>query len=176
VLEEVAHAAEIALAFFAYIGCEQDGNRRRDVGVAKGGGDAEQGSEAGGVVTDAGGIYAGTIFCFEGIARSACGKDGVEVGREEDTASVHGRGLLRCQFGEGIAFFVEVDVGEAQLIEALDEPGGSGGFSEGWSGDSDHLQLPLTELGLMEMQPVECPVNGGESGEAGDALVNCGGH
>ena len=73
------------------------------------------------------------------------------------------------EFGEGVAFVVEVDVGEAELVEAVEDPGGSGGLAEGWGGDADEVELPLAELGLVEMEPVEGAVDGGEGGEAGDA-------
>ncbi len=68
-----------------------------------------------------------------------------------------------------------MDVGEAELVEALEEPVGAGGFGEGWGGDADHLELPLEELGLVEVQPVEGAMNGGESGEMGDAALGGGG-
>ena len=55
----MAHAAEVAFAFFAYVGGEEDGDGGSEFGVAQGGGDAEQGGEAGGVVADAGGEDAG---------------------------------------------------------------------------------------------------------------------
>lgn len=79
------------------------------------------------------------------------------------------------EFGEGVAGIVEVEVGETEGLEALEEPGGAGGFAEGWGGDADELKLPLAELGLMEVQPVEGAVDGGESGEAGDAALGGGG-
>ncbi len=59
-------------------------------------------------------------------------------------------------------------------VEAVEEPGGAGGFAEGWGGDADQLELPLAELGLVEMQPVEGAVDGGEGGEAGDAALGGG--
>ena len=42
-LEEMAHAAEVAFALFAYVGGEEDGDGRGDVGVAEGGGDGRAG-------------------------------------------------------------------------------------------------------------------------------------
>ena len=60
-------------------------------------------------------------------------------------------------------------------MEAVEEPGGAGGFAEGWGGDADEFELPLAELGLVEMQPVEGSVDGGEGGEAGDAALGGGG-
>jgi len=41
------------------------------------------------------------------------------------------------EFGQGVACVVEVDVGEAEGVEAVEEPGGTGGFAKGWSGDAD---------------------------------------
>jgi len=61
------------------------------------------------------------------------------------------------------------------LLEAVEEPGGAGGFAEGWGGDADQFELPLAELGLMEVEPVEGSVHGGEGGEAGDAALGGGG-
>ncbi len=77
---------------------------------------------------------------------------------------------------EDVACVVDVDVGEAEGVEAVEEPGGSGGFAEGWGGDADEVELPAAELRLVEMQPVEGAVDCGERGEAGDAMVGGGGH
>jgi hypothetical protein len=57
------------------------------------------------------------------------------------------------------------------VVEAVQEPGGSGGFGEGWCGDADELELPAEELRLVEVQPVEGSVDGGEGGESGDAAL-----
>jgi hypothetical protein len=83
----------------------------------------------------------------------------------------------RCwgEFGEGVAGVVEMDVGEAELLEAVEEPGCAGRFAEWWGGDADDVQLPLAELRLVEMQPVEGSVDSGECGEAGDAALGGGG-
>ncbi len=67
-LEEMTHAAEVAFAFFAYVGGEEDGDGWGDVGVAEGGGDGEEAGEAGGVVADAGGVDAGAVGVFDGLA------------------------------------------------------------------------------------------------------------
>ena len=69
------------------------------------------------------------------------------------------------------ADFVKVRVGQAELLEAVEKPGGSCGFAEEWCGDADQFELPLAELRLMEMQPAEGSVHGGERGEAGDAAL-----
>ncbi len=58
-----------------------------------------------------------------------------------------------------------MEVGEAELLEAVEEPGGAGLFGEGWRGDANELKLPLAELRLVEMQPVEGAMDGGEAGE-----------
>ena len=74
----------------------------------------------------------------------------------------------RCRLRRG-------GVGEAELLEAVEEPGCAGGFAEGWGWDADEFQLPLAELGLVEMQPAEGSVDGGERGEACDAALGGGG-
>ena len=63
-------------------------------------------------------------------------------------------------------------------MEALEEPVGAGGFAEGWGGDADYFELPLAELGLVEMEPVKGSVDRGEGGQAGDSALGggCGGH
>ena len=57
-VEEMAHAAEVALAFFAYVGGEEDGHGRGDsrlgLSAVQRGGDGEQSGEAGGVVAGSG--------------------------------------------------------------------------------------------------------------------------
>ncbi len=58
-----------------------------------------------------------------------------------------------------------------RVAEAVEEPCGAGGFFRGGGGDADELQLPLAELGLVEMQPVEGAMNRGEGGDARDAAL-----
>jgi hypothetical protein len=64
-----------------------------------------------------------------------------------------------------------VDVGEAEVLEVFEEVVGAGGFVEGWGRDADQVELPLADLGLVDVQPVEGSVNGGEGGEMADALL-----
>ncbi len=120
---------------------------------------------------------------MRGVPGSSMGSQGVPAGKtvsrwaERRMQGLVGSCMEGQQFGEGVAGFVEVDVGEAEVTEAIEEPGGAGGFAEGGGGDADEVELPLAELGLMEMQPVEGAVDGGEGGEACDAaLGGDGGH
>ena len=66
-------------------------------------------------------------------------------GRDDAIAGRHGVG----EFGEGVAGGVEVRIGEAELLEALEEPGGAGLLAERWRGDAEKLELPLAELRLV---------------------------
>ena len=110
-----------------------------------------------------------------GVAGGAVGEDGVEVrGEEEDGAG--GGVFFGRELGEGVAFVIEMDVGEAEGAEVLEEPGGSGVFAEGRRGDADDLQQPSTQLRLMQVQPVKGAMDRGEAGEAGDALMGGGRH
>ena len=56
-------------------------------------------------------------------------------------------------------------------MEAVEEPGGAGGFTEGWCGDADQFELPFAELRLVEVQPMEGAMDGCEGGEASDAAL-----
>ena len=95
-LEEVTHAAEVAFAFFAYVGGEEDGDGRGDVGVAEGGGDGKKAGEAGGVVADARGVDARAVLFFDGFDGGVGGEDCVEMGGEEDAGGVGGWTLESC--------------------------------------------------------------------------------
>jgi len=65
------------------------------------------------------------------------GEDGVEMSGEKNAGSrAQGRGF-RAQFGKDVAGLVEVRVGQAELLEAVEEPSAAGGFAEGWGGDAD---------------------------------------
>jgi len=90
----MAHAAEVALALFPYIGDEEDGDGRGDVGKAEGCSDAQKRGEAGDVVADAGGIDASAVGHLRGLAVRTGREDGVEVGGEEYAGSVGGAGCL----------------------------------------------------------------------------------
>ena len=83
----MAHAAEVALAFFADVGGEEDGHGRGEsgfgLGEVQGGGDGEQGGEAGAVVGGAG-AEEPAVFVVVRRAVGARREDGVEVRGEED--------------------------------------------------------------------------------------------
>ena len=83
-LEEVTHAAEVAFAFFAYVGGEEDGDGWNDVGVTQGCGYGEESGQAGGVVADAWCLDYGGVFLFDGVDLGFDGEDCVEMGGEED--------------------------------------------------------------------------------------------
>lgn len=57
-----------------------------------------------------------------------------------------------------------MDLGEAELLEAVKEPLCAVGLGEGWSGDSDEVKLPLSELRLVEVEPVEGTMDGSQAG------------
>ncbi|MCU1225826.1 MAG: hypothetical protein JWQ42_3919 [Edaphobacter sp.] len=56
-------------------------------------------------------------------------------------------------------------------MEAIEKPGGTGGFAEGRSGDTDEFELPLAKPWLVEVKPVEGAVDGCEGREAGDTAL-----
>ena len=172
-VEEVAHAAEVSFAFFANVGGEEDGAGWGDLGVGEGGGEGEESGEAGGVVAGSGGEDFLIVFLRGAVGDG--GKDCVEVGGDEDDGRVWG-GVGGGEFGEGVAFGVDVRVGEAEGGELLEEVLGSGLLGEGWGGDGDGFELPAAELGLVEMEPGERAVDGAVAGEGGDAEVVGGGH
>ena len=78
----MTHAAEVALAFFANVGGKEDRDSGHEAGVAKSGGEAKQGGQAGGVVAGSGSEDAGAGF--GGFGGDGGGEYGVEVGGEED--------------------------------------------------------------------------------------------
>ena len=88
----MTHAAEVALAFFAYVGGEEDGDGRGDVGVAEGGGDSEEGGEAGGVVADAGSVDAGASSSSVGSQSVPSGKTVSRWAERRMTGREGGRG------------------------------------------------------------------------------------
>ena len=87
--EEMPHAAEVALAFFADVGGEEDGHGRCvsgfGLGEVKRGGDGEQRGEAGAVVSGARAEEL-AVLVLAWRAVGARGEDGVEVRGEEDDA------------------------------------------------------------------------------------------
>src|ERR1700761_2625817 len=90
----MAHATEVALAFFADIGGEEDGGRWLDLRVLEAGGDGEESGQAGPVV---GGAWAEELrVFFAGRTRGADGEDGVEVSGEKDDGVWGRKGFGSC--------------------------------------------------------------------------------
>ena len=65
-------------------------------------------------------------------------------------------------------------IAEPELAEALEEPGRAGALAEGGRRDGEHLQQPLPQLRLVQVQPMEGAVDRGQGGEPADALVGFG--
>ena len=78
----MADAAEIAFAFFADIGEEEQGQSGDDAELMECGGEGPERGESGAVVADAGAEQAGLLAAD--VERGGGGKDRVEVGAEGD--------------------------------------------------------------------------------------------
>jgi hypothetical protein len=64
--------------------------------------------------------------------------------------------------------------GEAEGGESFEEVEGACLFAEGWGGDAEDFEVPLAKLELVQVQPVERAMDGGEGGEARDAELGGG--
>src|SRR6185312_8528157 len=93
-----------------------------------------------------------------------------------DARRVCPRSFSGCQLGQRIAFFVQMNIAQTKLDEAVEEPVSPGRLPEGRRGDADHLYLPLPELRLVQMQPVKGAMDRGQLGKAGDTLMGGRGH
>jgi hypothetical protein len=78
----MADAAEIAIAFFADVGDEEEREGGDDSELMKCGGEGPERGESGAVVADAGTEQAGMLAAY--IESGGCGEDGVEVGADSD--------------------------------------------------------------------------------------------
>jgi hypothetical protein len=85
----MADAAEIAIAFFADVGDEEQRENGDDSELMKCGGEGPERGESGSVVADSGAEEAGMLAAD--IESGGCGEDGVEVG-----ADGNGRGGRLC--------------------------------------------------------------------------------
>ena len=163
------HTSQVTFTLFADVCGEKNRSRRHDFGVPKGGGNAEQCGKAGGVVT---GTWAQNARRgFGGLGGSACGEHGVEVGREQDDGCLRRGRAGEC--GEHVTDCVQVGVVETKRVEPIEKPGRAGSFTEGRSGDAEHLQMPAAKLQLVQMQPVESGMDAPVGGELSD--TNLGG-
>ena len=172
----MTHAAEVAFAFFADVGRKQDGDSGGEFGMAHGGGEAKQGGQAGGIVAGAGGEDAGVDF--GGFGRGPGREDGVKVGGEKDDrrGSRFKARSPRGKFGEGVAGGIQVRIGEAELAETFEKPCSAGLLAKGWGRNAEKLELPLAELKLVDVQPVEGAMHRGRGGETRDAELSGGVH
>jgi hypothetical protein len=175
----VKRSAEIAFTLFAHVGGEKDGDGGSQLGVAHARGKGKQPGEAGGVVASSGSHDAG--FEFDGLDGQFGGENGVQVGGEQDEGRGRCSQVRRCltsgtQFGQSVAGFVNVRIGEAEGMELLQKPRGARLLTERRSGDAQDFQLPAADLQLMDMQPMERAMDRRGGGEARDAKLSGGGH
>jgi hypothetical protein len=69
-----------------------------------------------------------------------------------------------------------VGIRKAERLESLKEPGRAGLLTEGRRRDPQQFHLPLAELELMQVQPVEGAVHRGRGGETRDAKLSGSSH
>jgi len=114
------------------------------------------------------------VGTLDGFGGGAGWKDGVEVRRDENAGGRGGR--FRSQLCEGVAFVVEVNVGEAEGTETIEEEFGALLFVKGGRGYADDVEQPVTDLRLVEMQPVKGAMHRCESCQLRNPLMGGGRH
>ncbi len=127
-VDQSAHAAEIAFAFFADVGDEENAAARVDLGFLTGARDGDEGGEAGAVVGDAGAEEASAFVANFYVGGR--GEDGVEMGGEDDDFFFVGA----AEFADYVAGFVDLHF-EAGGGEESFYRGGALGFLEWRGGD-----------------------------------------
>ena len=134
---EVAHAAEVAVAFFADIGDEDGGGGEAGErgGGFEGADEGEEGGEACAVVTDAGTGEDAVGFGFD-VGWRFGGEDGVEVSGE---GNVGGRGV-GFEEGDDVAGLIDFGV-TAELAKGGEHVFGAFLFLEGGGGDAADFEV-----------------------------------
>jgi hypothetical protein len=144
--DQGAHAAEVAFAFFADVGYEEDGAAGPDLGFLDGAGDGDERGEACAVVGDAGCAQA---FAFSAdLYVGAGGKDGVEMRGEHHDFFVVGAG----EFADDVAGLVDLHV-ESGFGEERSHDAGAGGFLERWRGNFGYADLLIIDPGEILSKP-----------------------
>ena len=171
----MTHAAQVAFAFFADVGCEEESHGRLNFGVAQRGDGSQKRGQSGSVIAASRAENAVAFFPGDGVGSGR--KDRVEMrGEDDDRLAVR---LAAGQFAERVPLLIEVHAAQSQLEKASGEPGSAGGLPEGWGGNGKQLELPEAHLGLVQMQPVKGAMHGEVGGEARDAVLGerrLGGH
>ncbi len=143
---EMAHAAEIAFAFFAHVSEDDERDGQLDLRVDERVGEGEQTGEAGSVVAGAGRVEAenGIFSGNGGNEGRGGGEDGIEMrGEDDDGAAALGGKLRGRDDGDDIADGVGGDGGQAGFFEEGGDGAAAGVFTEGRSGNGDQLGLPV---------------------------------
>ena len=124
-LVEMADAAQIAFAFFAYVAEHDDGSGELNLGVDDGLCKSKHADDAGSVVAGAGsGEAVGAVVASQdGTERRGGGEDGIEMrGEDDDGAGAVGGKMCRGDESDDVAEVVGVDVGETDFGEAFGDP------------------------------------------------------
>ncbi len=169
---EVAHAAEIAFAFFAYVTEKQERRGELRGGVCKGSGQGKQSGKAGAVISGSGDFEAVLIVdaTEHGVELGFGREDGIEMrGENYDGAGACGVEVRGGKKGQHVADFVGFDGVQADFCEALGQPSGARLLAERRCGNFAELGLPIEDGFRIGVEPCEGGVHGAHSGQCSDA-------
>ena len=166
--EQVAHAAQIAFAFFAHIGGEENRAGQLNFGVLQGSRNAQERRKPGAVI--AGTRTMDAIVVLAGRAIGAGRKNSVQVCRKQYGAVVR-RARLACEQGNGVPFAIDLRFGQPELGEAGAKPFRALTLPERRSGNGEKLQLPAAQLQFVQVYPPEGAVQPGVGGQRSQALL-----
>ena len=148
-IDERAHAAKIAFAFFADVGDEENRAARLDAGFVNGARDGDEAGEAGAVVGDAGSVEAIAVAAdfYFGAGR----ENGVEMSGEHHDFFVRGAG----EFADDVAGFVDRDFEAAIGQEIALTASRARGFLKRRRGNFGDVNLLIVDPAQIARKPIE---------------------
>jgi len=139
---EVAHAAQVALAFFSHVAQEKQRCGQFDFGLHQRVRNGQQTNHAGGIVAGAGRFQA--VVIEDRVERRIGRKDGVNMSGEDDDRAGAVRGKIAGgQVSKHIADGVDLDVRKAGFAKAITGPGRASVLAKRRPRDGDQVHLPV---------------------------------
>ena len=162
----MAHAAQVAFSFFADVAEKDEGRGKLSLCPDQRMSNGQHSNYASAVVACAWSLKAIAVDSWVQLGFS--GEDGIEVRRQNNDWACAFRGKLwGLQNSKDIAYGGRMDLTEACFAKAVQQPRGTGLFSERGSGNCDEVSLPIHDGFRVSMEPRKGGVDRPQSSECG---------
>src|SRR5579863_6299160 len=166
--KNVAHAAQIAFAFFTHVANEKYRSTDRELHSTQRRRHCQQCCRPGAVVGNPRTIKTTPLLTH--VEWSSSGKHGIDVSAESDICRIGFGAIIMC--AKNVSYLIRVNIFQSQRTQTFLEPLSAGRLAKRGRGNTRHLQLPAGELSFLGAKPSESRARFRQGSQACDLLLD----